>query len=99
MKKDNGILASAVTIEERPYVSSDKKELTEFLEETILVLKEELSDGYLWNWSMSIMRDGSVLPWTECLQCTSKYEEVYQMTELLVKPSTIVKGLRTEITA
>ena len=76
-----------------------QKELTEFVEEVIFVLKEELSDGYLTELEyhdyvrLFYFAVDRVLRQNPQLQ-----EEVHQMTEPLIKlPSMIVKELETKI--
>ena len=76
-----------------------QKELTEFVEEVILVLKEELSDGYLTEREYS---DYVRLFYFAANRVLEKYpqmrEEVKRMTEPLIKlPSMIEDELRTRI--
>ena len=75
-----------------------EKELTEFVEEAILVLKEELFDGYL---TEQEYQDYVTLFRFAVNRVLAKYsqlrEEVNQMTEPLIKlPSVIVKEMLAE---
>ena len=89
----------------RPRLKADikqpltKKELTEFVEEVILVLKEELSDGYLTELEyLDYVRLFRFAADRVLAKRPQMQEEVHQMTEPLIKlPSMIVKELRTEI--
>ena len=89
----------------RPRLKADlkhpltQKELTEFVEEAILVLKEELSEGYL---TEREYRNYVRLFHFAADRMLAKYphmrEEVHQMTEPLIKlPSVIEDELRAEI--
>ena len=78
-----------------------EKELTEFVEEAILVLKEELFDGYLTEWEyhdyVTLFRFAAdkVL-----IKHPQFREEVKQMTEPLIKlPSMIRDEIRAELRA
>lgn len=76
-------------------------ELTEFVEKAILVLKEELSDGYLTELEF---RDYVRLFQMAADRVLARHprlrEEVYQMTEPLIKlPSMIENELRTKLRA
>ena len=101
MKNDSTILRL------RPRLKADhkhpmtKKELTEFVEEAILVLKEELSDGYLTELEyLDYVRLFCFAVDRVLAKHLQMRKEVHQMTEPLIKlPSMIVKELRTEITA
>ena len=78
-----------------------EKELTEFVEEVILVLKEELSDGYLTDWEyhnyVTLFRFAA----DKILAKYPQYrEEVKKMTEPLIKlPSMIRDEMRVELRA
>ena len=77
-----------------------KKELTEFVEKVILVLKEELSDGYLTELEyLNYVRLFRFAADRVLTKHPQMQEEVHQMTEPLIKlPSMIVNELHTEIT-
>lgn len=89
----------------RPRLKADlkhpltQKELTEFVEEVILVLKEELSDGYLTELEYHDYVRLFYFAIDRVLHRHSQMrEEVHQMTEPLIKlPSMIVKELETQI--
>ena len=70
-----------------------KKELTEFVEKVILVLKEELSDGYLTELEyLDYVRLFRFAADRVLARHPQMQEEVHQMTEPLIKlPSMIVK--------
>ena len=76
-----------------------EKELTEFVEEVILVLKEELSDGYL----TELEYHDYVRLFYFAIDRVLRHhpqvrEEMYQMTEPLIKlPSMVIKELEAEI--
>ena len=77
-----------------------EKELTEFVEEVILVLKQELSDGYL---TEREFNDYVELFWMAADRVLAKHpqmwEEVNHMTEpLIILPSMIEDELRAKLT-
>ena len=76
-----------------------RKELTEFVEEAILVLKEELADGYLTELEYHDYVRLFYFAVDRVLRQHSQLrEEVHRMTEPLIKlPSMIVKELQAEI--
>lgn len=76
-----------------------QKELTEFVEEVILVLKEELSDGYLTELEYHDYVRLFHFALDRVLRQHSQMREgVFQMTEPLIKlPSMIVKELEIQI--
>lgn len=76
-----------------------QKELTEFMEEAILVLKEELSDGYLTECEFrNYVRLFHFALERVLAKQPRMWEEVYHVTEPLIKlPSMIEDELRAEI--
>ena len=76
-----------------------RKELTEFVEEAILVLKEELADGYLTELEYhDYVRLFYFAVDRVLRQHLQLREEVHRMTEPLIKlPSMIVKELEAQL--
>ena len=76
-----------------------QKELTEFVEEAIFVLKEELSDGYLTELEYHDYVRLFYFAIDRVLrQHPQLRKEAHQMTEPMIKlPSVIIKELQTEL--